>query len=277
MPTDPVTVACRAIDLWLCCPVPYRAWIAGLRREISVAYNVLKMKTTLNRWLTGIFRKGELPDDARLESNIMSSQKMIVGLGNPGPEYQHNRHNIGFQCVDLLAARHRIDFSRMQKKARTADGWIQKHASPLDTLSGGIPQVQRVKVLLVKPMTYMNLSGNAVGALVRYYDIDPDDMIVIHDDLDLEPGQLRLRRNGGSGGQNGIKSIIADLDTQDFHRVRVGIGRPPGRMRAADYVLQNFRQDEEADIIAPTRHRVVDALECWLFDGIDTAMNRYNG
>ncbi|MEZ4583050.1 MAG: aminoacyl-tRNA hydrolase [Caldilineaceae bacterium] len=207
----------------------------------------------------------------------MSSQKMIVGLGNPGPTYLHNRHNIGFQCVDLFAQRHNIDLGRMQQKARTGDGWVQKRSSPLDTLSGGIPQVQRVKVLLAKPLTYMNLSGDAVGPLARYYDIDPDDLIVVHDDLDLEPGQLRLRRNGGSGGQNGIKSIIANLGTQDFHRVRVGIGRPPGRMRAADYVLQNFTRDEEADIIGPTRERVLDALECWLFEGIDTAMNRYNG
>ena len=174
----------------------------------------------------------------------MSSQKMIVGLGNPGPTYLHNRHNIGFQCVDLFAQRHTIDLGRMQQKARTGDGWVQKRSSPLETLSGGIPQVQRVKVLLVKPLTYMNLSGDAVGPLARYYDIDPDDLIVVHDDLDLEPGQLRLRRNGGSGGQNGIKSIIANLGTQDFHRVRVGIGRPPGRMRAADYVLQNFTRDE---------------------------------
>ena len=165
----------------------------------------------------------------------------------------------------------------MQQKARTGDGWVQKRSSPLDTLSGGIPQVQRVKVLLAKPLTYMNLSGDAVGPLARYYDIDPDDLIVVHDDLDLEPSQLRLRRNGGSGGQNGIKSIIANLGTQDFHRVRVGIGRPSGRMRAADYVLQNFTRDEEADVIGPTRERVLDALECWLFDGIDTAMNRYNG
>ncbi|MEZ4612034.1 MAG: aminoacyl-tRNA hydrolase, partial [Caldilineaceae bacterium] len=149
----------------------------------------------------------------------MSSQKMIVGLGNPGPTYLHNRHNIGFQCVDLFAQRHNIDLGRMQQKARTGDGWVQKRSSPLDTLSGGIPQVQRVKVLLAKPLTYMNLSGDAVGPLARYYDIDPDDLIVVHDDLDLEPGQLRLRRNGGSGGQNGIKSIIANLGTQDFHRV----------------------------------------------------------
>lgn len=207
----------------------------------------------------------------------MSSQKMIIGLGNPGPNYLLNRHNIGFQCVDLYAQRHNIDLGRMQHKARTGDGWVQKRASPLDTLSGGVPQVQRVKVLLVKPLTYMNLSGDAVGALARYYDVDPDDMIVIHDDLDLEPGQLRLRRNGGSGGQNGIKSIIANLGTQEFNRIRVGIGRPPGRMAAADYVLQNFNKEEESDIIGPTRHRVLDALDCWLFDGMDAAMNQYNG
>lgn len=230
----------------------------------------------INRLLTGVFRRGKSPVAARQEPEIMSSQKMIIGLGNPGPNYLLNRHNIGFQCVDLYAQRHNIDLGRMQHKARTGDGWVQKRSSPLDTLSGGVPQMQRVKVLLVKPLTYMNLSGDAVGALARYYDVAPEDMIVIHDDLDLEPGQLRLRRNGGSGGQNGIKSIIANLGTQEFNRIRVGIGRPPGRMAAADYVLQNFSKEEESDIIGPTRHRVLDALDCWLFDGMDAAMNRFN-
>lgn len=202
--------------------------------------------------------------------------KIIVGLGNPGPRYLYNRHNVGFQCVDLFARRHKIDMSRSQFKARVGDGWIQQRSAPLASLTGGLPQIQRQKVLLAKPLTYMNLSGEAVAQLVNYYDVEPEDLIVVHDDLDLEPGKLRLRANGGSGGQNGIKSIIRLLGSDEFHRVRVGIGRPPGPMKAADYVLQNFTKEEEEEF-GPLRERVQDALECWLFAGIDTAMNRYNG
>lgn len=206
----------------------------------------------------------------------MSTLKLIVGLGNPGPRYVYNRHNIGFQCVDLFSQRHKIDINKMQMKARTGDGWVQKRTSPLDIVSGALPQMQRQKVLLVKPLTYMNLSGEAVGQLMRYYDVDPEDLIVVHDDLDLDSGKLRLRSNGGSGGQNGIKSIIQHLGTPDFARARVGIGRPPGRMDPANYVLKNFTEDEESDF-GPLRQTILDALEYWLFEGIDAAMNRYNG
>jgi PTH1 family peptidyl-tRNA hydrolase len=206
----------------------------------------------------------------------MSTLKLIVGLGNPGPRYVYNRHNIGFQCVDLFSQRHNIGINKMQMKARTGDGWVQKRTSPLDIVSGALPQMQRQKVLLVKPLTYMNLSGEAVGQLMRYYDVDPEDLIVVHDDLDLDSGKLRLRSNGGSGGQNGIKSIIQHLGTPDFARARVGIGRPPGRMDPANYVLKNFTEDDEIDF-GPLRQTILDALECWLFEGVDTAMNQFNG
>ena len=201
--------------------------------------------------------------------------KMIVGLGNPGPKYVKNRHNIGFQIVDAFAARHGIELPRMQLKARVGDGWVEERGDVLSVLQGGLPQVKRQKVLLVKPLTFMNRSGDAVGPLARYYDIPPEDILVVHDDLDLEPGQLRLRRNGGSGGQNGVKSIMRHLG-EDFHRARVGIGRPHGRMAPADYVLQNFSPAEETDIFAPERQRVVDALAVWLFEGIEPAMNQFN-
>ena len=206
----------------------------------------------------------------------MSTIKLIVGLGNPGPRYLYNRHNIGFQCVDLYAQRHNIEMSRMQNNARIGDGWVQKRTSVLDALSGGLPQVQRQKVLLVKPLTYMNLSGEAVGALVRYYDVPLTEVMVIHDDLDLAPGTLRLRPGGGSGGQNGIKSLIQHLGAQEFARLGVGIGRPPGRMAPADYVLQNFSKDEEENLFGPLRHEVLDALDCWIFQGMDAAMNQFN-
>ncbi len=199
---------------------------------------------------------------------------MIVGLGNPGPQYARNRHNIGFQVVDLFARRHGISLSRIQFKARVGDGWVNRRA-PFDPNNpfGGLPE--RQKVLLVKPLTYMNLSGQAVAPLVRYYDVDLANLLVIHDDLDLPAGKLRLRPGGGSGGQKGLRSIIERLGSQDFPRIRVGIGRPPGRMNPADYVLQNFREEEEA-IFGPLRETILDAIECWLFEGIDAAMNRYN-
>ncbi|MEX1019530.1 MAG: aminoacyl-tRNA hydrolase [Litorilinea sp.] len=193
----------------------------------------------------------------------MSTLRMIVGLGNPGPRYNRNRHNIGFQCIERFAHRHNLTVGRSQHNSLTGDGWISKNGA-------------RAKVLLVKPLTFMNRSGQAVAPLVNYYDVEPQNLIVIHDDLDLESGKLRLRAGGSSGGQNGIKSIIAGLGFEDFHRLRVGIGRPDGYMDAAAYVLQDFSTDEE-EVFTPLRDRICDALEAWMFDGIDVAMNRYNG
>jgi PTH1 family peptidyl-tRNA hydrolase len=193
----------------------------------------------------------------------MAPLKLIVGLGNPGAQYQANRHNIGFQCVDLFARQHNLELNKLQMQARTGEGWIEQ---------GG----QRQKVLLAKPLTYMNRSGQAVGQLMRYYHIELDNLIVVHDDLDLAAGTLRLRANGSAGGQNGIKSIIQQLGSQEFARVRVGIGRPPGRMDPAAFVLQNFSADEE-QFFAPVRQRVSEALLSWLFEGITAAMNRFNG
>ena len=193
----------------------------------------------------------------------MSTLHMIVGLGNPGARYTQNRHNIGFQCIDRFGSRHRISIGRQQHSSLTGDGWIQ---------AGG----ERARVLLVKPLTFMNRSGQAVAALARYYAVEPHQIVVVHDDLDLESSKLRLRAGGSSGGQNGIKSIIEHLGTDTFHRVRVGIGRPAGFMDAAAYVLQDFTKTEE-ELFDPLRDRICDALECWLFAGIDTAMNRFNG
>lgn len=141
---------------------------------------------------------------------------LIVGLGNPGREYANHRHNIGFMVLDALAAKHNLRFSKMMFKGLIADGVIAAR-----------------KVLLVKPMTYMNLSGTCVGPLMRYYKLLPQQLLVIYDDLDLPAGQLRLRGKGGAGGHNGMRSIIAQLGTEDFPRLRVGIGRPPGVWRPA--------------------------------------------
>ena len=193
----------------------------------------------------------------------MTELKMIVGLGNPGPQYSRNRHNIGFQCVERFAQKHNIPMERMQMRALTGSGFVAQN---------GIRQ----KVLLVKPLTYMNASGEAVAPLARFFRMDPSSILVIHDDLDLASGKLRLRKDGSSGGQNGIRSMIDRLGSQEFARAKVGIGRPPGKVDPADYVLQNFSTDEEV-VFTPLRDRVVEAVTCWLFEGIESAMNRFNG
>ena len=184
--------------------------------------------------------------------------KMIVGLGNPGPRYANNRHNIGFQIVDELAQKHGLSFDKRQFKAQIALGHIAGQ-----------------RVLLVKPQTYMNLSGEAVQPLARYYKVELADLMVAFDDMDLPVGVIRLRPFGGAGGHNGMKSIIQRLGSNQFPRLRVGIGRPPGRMDPAAYVLQDFSDGEEA-IMVQVRDRAVQALESWLESGIDAAMNAFN-
>lgn len=185
---------------------------------------------------------------------------MVVGLGNPGPEYHNTRHNVGFRCADALAQAHGLSFDpRKRSKARIADGMIGgKH------------------VLIVKPQTYMNLSGSSVQGLAAFYKITPDHMVVISDDLDLPLGTLRIRSKGGSGGHKGLTDIIRRLGTQNFARIRFGIGRPPGRTDPADFVLQGFDPDE-LPLVEQTVARAIKAVETWLTDGIDASMNRYNG
>lgn len=188
----------------------------------------------------------------------MSERYLIVGLGNPGREYKANRHNVGFQIVDHLAARHGLAFTRQQHNAFIATGEIRGRA-----------------VILAKPQSYMNESGGPVGALFRFYKIELDHLLIIFDDLDLPIGTLRLRRSGGSGGHKGMKSIIARLGSENFPRLRVGIGRPPARMDPADYVLQDF-DDSQLPIIQAVYERAADAIEAWLVEGIELAMGRYN-
>jgi peptidyl-tRNA hydrolase, PTH1 family len=189
----------------------------------------------------------------------MSDRYLIVGLGNPGKQYENTRHNVGYRVIHELARRHGFDSTKTERRALTADGLIREK-----------------RVLLAQPLTYMNLSGEAVRGLLDFYKITQERIIVIHDDLDIPLGTLRLRKTGGAGGQKGIRSIIQHLGTQDFSRVRVGIGRPPGRMDPSAYVLQPFRGDDEvtAKIVID---RAADAVECWLTDGIELAMTRYNG
>ena len=185
-------------------------------------------------------------------------RKLIVGLGNPGPSYAATRHNIGFRCVSELAARHRLTFGRSRHHAEVATGVI-----------AGQP------VVLARPQTYMNESGLAVAALVRFYDIGPADLIVVYDDLDLPFGSLRLRAGGSAGGQRGIRSIITRLGRDDVPRLRVGIGRPPGRMPAERYVLTPFSAAEREQVPLVVA-AAADALTVWLTEGLTAAMNRFN-
>jgi peptidyl-tRNA hydrolase, PTH1 family len=189
----------------------------------------------------------------------MTDWYLIVGLGNPGKKYEATRHNVGFRTVEELARRYGLTFGKTERKAQVASGVIRGK-----------------KVILAKPQTFMNVSGEAVRALVDFYKVPLERLVVVHDDLDIPFGTLRLRASGSAGGQNGMKSIIQHLGTQNFARVRYGIGRPPGRMNPADYVLTGFTGDDQitARLIVD---RAADAVETWLTDGIDLAMTRYNG
>ncbi len=203
-----------------------------------------------------------------------SPTKLIVGLGNPGPEYARHRHNIGFQVLDLFATRHGLAFDKFQKRARLALGPVTLSASTSALTSASVSSWSG-RVLLAKPMTYMNVSGEAVAALLAFYKITPDDLLVVSDDLDLPVGRLRLRGEGGAGGQKGVASIIRQLGLEAFARLRVGIGRPPGQMDPADYVLRPFSAQEEEEM-ALVRQRAGDAIEVWLAAGIAAAMNQFN-
>lgn len=182
---------------------------------------------------------------------------LIVGLGNPGRRYENNRHNVGFMAVDRLAAAHNVSSSKVQHKALTADARIAGR-----------------QVILAKPQTYMNLSGDAVGPLANYYRIPAANVLVIYDELDLPFGTLRLRQKGGAGGHKGMHSIIQHLG-QGFPRLRLGIGRPPGRMDPAAYVLQDFTRDE-LPILNELLDEAVRAVETYLREGIESAMSRHN-
>jgi len=183
---------------------------------------------------------------------------LIVGLGNPGRRYKNNRHNVGFMCLDRLASRVGISFSRLESKTLLSK-----------------TEYQGQRLILAKPQTYMNLSGRAVGSLLQYYKIPLEHLLVAYDDVDLSFGSLRLRQDGGSAGQKGMASIIDRLGTQQFPRLRIGIGRPPGRMEAASYVLQDFHRDE-SELLAVMLERASEAALVFVTQGLVTAMNLFN-
>ena len=190
--------------------------------------------------------------------------KLIVGLGNPGKTYTHNRHNVGFRCLNYFARLHSIRFDHRQCRAKV-----------------GIGEVRGEKLLLARPGTFVNLSGKPVACLVHKHNISLNNLLIIQDDLDLPLGKIRLRRSGGSGGHKGMNSIISALESEDFPRIRVGIGRPQAEEQSISedaivhYVLSDFLPQEEA-IIKPVIAKVAEAIDCFLTQGIEAAMSKFN-
>ncbi|AKH82838.1 peptidyl-tRNA hydrolase [Streptomyces sp. CNQ-509] len=188
---------------------------------------------------------------------------LVVGLGNPGPGYAGNRHNVGFMVADLLAERVGGRFKAHKARAQVVEARL------------GLPGPAGRRIVLAKPMTYMNLSGGPVSALAGFYKVPLERMVVVHDELDLDYGTLRLKLGGGDNGHNGLKSLSKSLG-REYLRVRFGVGRPPGRMEVADYVLKDFSAAErkELDYFVD---RTADAVEALVTEGLERAQNTYNG
>lgn len=184
---------------------------------------------------------------------------LIVGIGNPGRQYEKTRHNVGFDFIDELIEKYRVSQAGKKFQALYGKG----------TMEGE-------KVILAKPLTYVNLSGESVKAMVDYFKIDvKNELIIVYDDIDLEPGQLRLKRKGSAGGHNGIKNIIEHLKTQEFMRLKIGVGAKPKGWDLADHVLSGFSKDQRLKV-EDTMQRGLEAVACILNEGIDQAMNLYN-
>lgn len=195
----------------------------------------------------------------RLRTQKLSNTCLVVGLGNPGPNYALNRHNVGQLLLDVVAARFGETFKAHKSNALVAE---------LKIISGP-------KLILAKPLSYMNLSGGPTSSLMSFYKLEPDSLIVAHDDLDISPATFKLKQGGGHGGHNGIRDIITALDTNDFARIRLGIGRPPGTLDAADYVLKNFSGSEKIEV-AVTLEIAADALLEMARTGIEAAQGKYH-
>lgn len=184
---------------------------------------------------------------------------IIAGLGNPEHRYENTRHNVGFEVIDILADRIGVCVDEKKHKALCARGVLEGQ-----------------KVILLKPQTYMNLSGESVRAAADFYKVEPENIIVIYDDISLAPGQLRIRGKGSAGGHNGMKNIIAHMGTQEFPRLKVGIGEKPKGMDLADYVLSHFSKGER-EVMDEAFREAADAVAVMIGQGIDEAMNRFNG
>lgn len=187
---------------------------------------------------------------------------LVGGLGNPGPQYAGNRHNVGFLVADLLAERMGGKFTSHRSRAQVCEGHI------------GTPGVSSRRVVLAKPMSFMNVSGGPTAALLDFYKVPLSRLIVIHDELDIDYGALRLKKGGGDNGHNGLKSIRKSLGP-DYYRVRFGVGRPPGRMPVADYVLRDFSAAERKEL-GYLVDRAADSVEALIADGLERAQSAYN-
>ena len=184
---------------------------------------------------------------------------IIAGLGNPESKYDKTRHNIGFRLIDELAVRNGITFSDRKHNGLVGKGIISGE-----------------KVILLKPLTYKNLSGECVGPAADYYKVEPENVIILFDDISLDVGRIRIRKKGSAGGHNGIKSIIAHLGSENFLRLKFGVGDKPKEMDLADYVLGRFSSQDEATVSEGIK-RACEAVECMIGEGCDAAMNKYNG
>lgn len=201
--------------------------------------------------LASMFKKKNGPEEA-------GEMKVIVGLGNPGKQYEDTRHNVGFMAIDELSRMLNIPLDQAKHKGLYGIGFYQGE-----------------KILLLKPLTYMNLSGESIRAVVDYYHIDIENVVLIYDDLDLPVGKIRLRQKGSAGGHNGMKSAIAHLGTQEFNRIRIGINRPPKGMAVPDYVLGRFSKEDQP-AVAEAVKKSADACEIWLKRPFLQVMNEYN-
>ncbi len=190
----------------------------------------------------------------------MSTTWLVVGLGNPGPDYASHRHNVGQMAVSQLASDINATFKSHKANALVAEGWVRP---------GG------PKIVIAKPNTFMNLSGGPVANLLKFYGIEPANLIVLHDELDLDFDVIRLKSNGGHGGHNGLRDIISALGSNEFNRVRIGIGRPPGRQDAADFVLSGFNSTER-EILPHILAHATDAVETICDEGMLAAQQRFN-
>ena len=184
--------------------------------------------------------------------------KMIVGLGNPGNEYAGTRHNVDWMLVDALAEHLGINEWRSREKGMVAEGRIGSE-----------------KILLVKPLTYMNNSGECVGPLMRWYKLEPEDIMAAHDDMDIPIGTIRIRKKGSAGGHNGIKSLLSHIGSENFGRLRIGIGRPQPGWSVINHVLAKFN-DQEQEKIGDAIKQLIPAVECMVLEGPDMAMNKFN-
>jgi peptidyl-tRNA hydrolase, PTH1 family len=195
---------------------------------------------------------------SRAEQDVAVDRWLVVGLGNPGPEYAGNRHNAGYMCADLLAVQIGLTFKRDRSRAMAANG-----------------RLRDVPVTLAKPLSFMNLAGGAVASLRAFYKLPTEQILILHDELDLPFGAIRLKLGGGDNGHNGLRSVTAALGTRDYHRLRIGIGRPPGRMDPADFVLRNFSAAERKEL-PDVLTRSADAVETLLTRGLAAAQNEFH-